>query len=49
MSFSKQDMSYLDPFDNTKYIPYVIEPSIGLSRLTLAVMCDAYDEVTSEE
>lgn len=49
MSLSKQDLSYFDPFDNTKYIPYVIEPSIGLSRLTLAAMCDAYDEVTNEE
>lgn len=49
MSLSKQDLSYFDPFDNTKYIPYVIEPSIGLSRLTLAAMCDAYDEVTTEE
>lgn len=49
MELSKQDLSYFDPFDNTKYIPYVIEPSIGLSRLTLAAMCDAYDEVTNEE
>ncbi len=49
MDLSKQDLSYFDPYDNTKYIPYVIEPSIGLSRLTLAAMCDAYDEVTNEE
>ncbi len=49
MGLSKADLSYFDPFDNTKYIPYVIEPSIGLSRLTLAAMCDAYDEVTNEE
>ena len=49
MEHSKQDLSYFDPFDNTKYIPYVIEPSIGLSRLTLAAMCDAYDEVINEE
>lgn len=49
MSLSKQDLSYFDPFDNTKYIPYVIEPSIGLSRLTLAAMCDAYDEVANDE
>jgi glycyl-tRNA synthetase len=32
-----------------KYVPYVIEPSIGLSRLTLAAMCDAYEEVPGEE
>ncbi len=49
MEHSKQDLSYFDPFDNTKYVPYVIEPSIGLSRLTLAAMCDAYDEVPGEE
>ncbi len=49
MEHSKQDLSYFDPFENTKYIPYVIEPSIGLSRLTLAAMCDAYDEVPGEE
>lgn len=49
MELSKQDLSYFDPFDNTKYIPYVIEPSIGLSRLTLAALCDAYDEVPGEE
>jgi glycyl-tRNA synthetase len=49
MELSKQDLSYFDPFDNSKYVPYVIEPSIGLSRLTLAAMCDAYDEVRNEE
>ncbi len=49
MTLSNQDMSYFDPFKNTKYIPYVIEPSIGLSRLTLAALCDAYDTVKDEE
>ncbi len=49
MAHSKSDLSYFDPFDNTKYIPYVIEPSIWLSRLTLAAMCDAYDEIPGEE
>jgi glycyl-tRNA synthetase len=49
MDHSGQDLSYFDPYDNTKYIPYVIEPSIGLSRLTLAAMCDAYNEVPGEE
>ncbi len=49
MSLSKQDLSYFDPFDNTKYIPYVVEPSIGLSRLTLAAICNAYDEIETEE
>lgn len=49
MRHSGADLSYFDPYDNTKYLPYVIEPSIGLSRLTLAAMCDAYDEVPGEE
>ncbi len=49
MKHSGADLSYFDPFDNTKYIPYVIEPSIWLSRLTLAAMCDAYDEVVAED
>lgn len=49
MELAGTDLSYFDPFDNTKYIPYVIEPSIGLSRLTLAAMCDAYNEVITEE
>lgn len=49
MEHSKQDLSYFDPFENTKYIPYVIEPSIWLSRLTLAAMCNAYEEVITEE
>ena len=41
---SKQDMSYLDPETNEKYIPYVIEPSVGVDRLTLAFLCNAYEE-----
>jgi len=45
MSESKQDMSYFDPVKNTKFVPYVIEPSIGLTRLFLATLCDAYDTV----
>ncbi|MFO0763395.1 MAG: glycine--tRNA ligase [Candidatus Gracilibacteria bacterium] len=49
MNLSKQDLAYFDPFTNQKYIPYVIEPSIGLSRLTLALMADAYTEVENEE
>jgi len=42
MSESKQDLSYFDPVNNKKYIPYVIEPSVGLTRLFLAVLSDAY-------
>ena len=41
---SGQDLSYFDPDDNSKYIPYVIEPSLGADRVTLALLIDAYDE-----
>ena len=39
---SKADLRYLDPENNEKYIPYVIEPSLGVDRLFLAVLADAY-------
>ena len=42
MEHSKQDLRYLDPETNEKYVPYVVEPSLGLDRLLLAVLCDAY-------
>ena len=41
---SKTDMRYLDSETNEKYLPYVIEPSVGVDRLLLAVLCDAYNE-----
>ena len=41
---SGEDMSYFDDTKNEKYIPYVIEPSLGVERLLLAVLCGAYDE-----
>ncbi len=44
MEHSRQDLRYFDPNKNEKYIPYVVEPSLGVDRLTLAVLCDAYDE-----
>ena len=40
---SKEDLSYFDQDTNEKYIPYVIEPSVGVDRLFLAILCDAYD------
>ncbi|NJE41074.1 glycine--tRNA ligase [Faecalicoccus pleomorphus] len=39
---SKQGLEYFDPETNEKYIPYVIEPSVGVERLLLALMCEAY-------
>ena len=41
---SGEDMSYFDDVERTKYIPYVIEPSLGADRVTLAFLCSAYDE-----
>jgi len=44
MLHSKDDLSYFDPATNEKYVPYCIEPSLGADRVTLAFLCDAYDE-----
>ena len=41
---SGEDMSYFDDEKKEKYIPYVIEPSLGADRVTLAFLCSAYDE-----
>ncbi len=46
---SKADLRYLDPDTNEKYIPYVIEPSVGVDRLFLAVINEAYREETLED
>ena len=46
---SGKSMEYFDPETNEKYVPYVIEPSLGVERLFLAVVCDAYDEETLED
>ena len=42
--FSGENMEYLDPVTNEKYVPYVIEPSLGADRAVLAFLTDAYDE-----
>ena len=42
MKHSGQDLRYLDPDTNEKYLPFVIEPSVGLDRLVLTVLSDAY-------
>ncbi|MCY6485729.1 glycine--tRNA ligase [Clostridium aestuarii] len=44
MEHSKQDLTYLDPTTHEKYVPYVIEPSLGADRVALAFLVDAYDE-----
>ena len=42
--YSGKSMLYLDPFTNEKFVPWVVEYSIGADRLMLAVLCEAYDE-----
>ena len=42
--YSGENLAYLDPETNERYIPYVVEPSVGVDRLMLALLCDAYDE-----
>ncbi|MCR4956549.1 MAG: glycine--tRNA ligase [Lachnospiraceae bacterium] len=41
---SKVDLTYFDDTKNEKYVPYVIEPSLGADRVVLAFLCSAYDE-----
>ncbi|MEG0177411.1 MAG: glycine--tRNA ligase, partial [Anaerorhabdus sp.] len=44
MEHSKTSMEYLDPTTNEKYIPYCVEPAVGVERLFLMFFCEAYDE-----
>ena len=46
---SGKSLEYFDPEDNSKYIPYVIEPSLGVERLFLAIVTEAYDEEALED
>ena len=46
---SGKDLTYFDPETNEHYIPYVVEPSLGVERSLLAVLCDAYDEEVIDE
>ena len=49
MEHSKQDLAYQDLETNEKYVPYVIEPSLGADRMALAVLCNAYEEEKIDE
>ncbi|MDR2933630.1 MAG: glycine--tRNA ligase [Oscillospiraceae bacterium] len=49
MTHSTKSLEYFDPDTNDKYIPYVIEPSLGVERVLLAFLCDAYDEEVIDE
>ncbi len=46
---STKSLDYFDPDTNERYVPYVIEPSLGADRVALAFLCDAYDEETIDE
>ena len=41
---SGKSLEYLDPVTNERYIPYCIEPSLGVDRMVLAFLCNAYEE-----
>ncbi len=45
---SGEDMTYFEQESGDKYVPYCIEPSLGADRVTLAYLCEAYDEETLE-
>ena len=49
MEASGEDLTYLDPDTNEKYIPYCIEPAVGVDRLMLMFLCDAYEEQKLDE
>lgn len=44
MKFSGTDLEYRDPMTGEKYIPWILETSMGLGRLFLAILCDAYEQ-----
>ena len=44
MEASKEDLTYLDLETNERYVPYCIEPAVGVDRIFLAIMCNAYEE-----
>ncbi len=48
MDHSGENMEYLDPVTNEKYVPYCVEPSLGADRVTLAFLCNAFEEETLE-
>ncbi len=49
MEATKQDLTYQDPDTGEKYVPFVIEPSVGVDRLFLMFLCNGYDEEKLEE
>ena len=48
-SDNKVFMVYTDPFTNEKFVPYCVEPAVGVDRIVLAVLCEAYDKEQLEK
>lgn len=46
---SGKSLEYTDPVTNEKYVPYVVEPSLGVERMVLAFLCNAYEEQALED
>ena len=46
---SGENMEYIDPVTNERFIPYVVEPSLGADRVALAFLCNAYEEEALED
>ena len=44
MEHAKTSLEYLDPATNEKFVPYCVEPAVGVERLALAYLCEAYEE-----
>ena len=47
--YSGETLQYLDPFTNEKFVPYCVEPAVGVDRMVLACLCEAYDEEQLEK
>jgi len=46
--FTKENLKYRDPFTNKEFWPHVIEPSMGIERTILAILCEAFDDSNKE-
>ncbi|MBS1473497.1 MAG: glycine--tRNA ligase [Massilimaliae sp.] len=49
ISHSSKSLDYFDPETNERYVPYVVEPSLGADRVALAFLCEAYDDEQIDE
>ena len=49
MEYSGENLQYLDPFTNERFTPYCVEPAVGVDRIVLACLCEAYDKEVLEK